>query len=179
MVYMITFTINTPPMLAYIYHTWILWVNILMNKTAKIKNCNLHIGQFEASARPPHWIPWRQGTRSIFQKMCSPRRHFLHNLKRSMAEAIAKISTCSKVGQLYKIVISWKLMCCSCCLLQLCWHLIKFLATSLESCEGIIPEPDGVFGRVWQIAQVLSYFSWSAFRLRICVIRKKKQHNIS
>ena len=78
MVYMITFTINTPPMLAYIYHTWILWVNILMNKTAKIKNCNLHIGQFEASARPPHWIPWRQGTRSIFQKMCSPRRHFLH-----------------------------------------------------------------------------------------------------
>ena len=26
MPYMVTFTINIPPMLAYIYHTWILWV---------------------------------------------------------------------------------------------------------------------------------------------------------
>ena len=26
MLYMVTFTINIPPMLAYIYHTWILWV---------------------------------------------------------------------------------------------------------------------------------------------------------
>ena len=25
MLYMVTFTINIPPMLAYIYHTWILW----------------------------------------------------------------------------------------------------------------------------------------------------------
>ena len=25
MPYMVTFTINIPPMLAYIYHTWILW----------------------------------------------------------------------------------------------------------------------------------------------------------
>ena len=28
MLYMVTFTINIPQMLAYIYHTWILWVYI-------------------------------------------------------------------------------------------------------------------------------------------------------
>ena len=27
MPYMVTFTMNIPPMLAYIYHTWILWLH--------------------------------------------------------------------------------------------------------------------------------------------------------
>ena len=34
LLYMVTFTINIPPMLAYIYHTWILWD--MIGKSPKI-----------------------------------------------------------------------------------------------------------------------------------------------
>ena len=35
MLYMVTFAINMTPMLAYIYHTWILWVMIYSNNNQK------------------------------------------------------------------------------------------------------------------------------------------------
>jgi hypothetical protein len=55
MLYMVTFTINIPPMLAYIliYHTWILWVLILYTHHVCFLKCfPIH--------RPIEWISFRE-----------------------------------------------------------------------------------------------------------------------
>ena len=76
MVYMVTFTINIPPMLAYIYiyHTWILWVCLV--DTIKI------------TRKPPvSSVTWLAGKASRNTRMVFPARNlhlyysFIMNLK--------------------------------------------------------------------------------------------------
>ena len=56
MPYMVTFTINIPPMLAYIYHTWILWDIYMGLKPVKCP-LNQSIGVIKAGNRNSNsWV---------------------------------------------------------------------------------------------------------------------------
>ena len=57
-IYMVTFTSNIPQMLAYIYHTWILWVHVI----------NKWYPNFEAPYAPDFCIP---GMMASFLSECS------------------------------------------------------------------------------------------------------------
>ena len=59
---MVTFTINIPPMLAYIYHTWILWVTVFGFTDTTTSACPAPSRRDLLYANPARWIlpqgPW-------------------------------------------------------------------------------------------------------------------------
>ena len=63
MLYMVTFTINIPQMLAYIYHTWILFVWYGMQWNASfMANCPRGHWVHSAHRSVDGWIPQEMGT---------------------------------------------------------------------------------------------------------------------
>ena len=69
MVYMVTFTINVPPMLVYIYHTWILWG---IHESSTSKTLRIRISR-SPSDKNHHNIP---------QENAIPRARALSSIKR-------------------------------------------------------------------------------------------------
>ena len=83
MVYMVTFTINVPPMLVYIYHTWILWG---IHESSTSKTLRIRISR-SPSDKNHHNIP---------QENAIPRARALSSIKRCqiLSESPPKVGQC-------------------------------------------------------------------------------------
>ena len=72
--YLVTFTINIPQILAYIYHTWILWVIFLYYDGYNILHACESNRKHLAGLRTAAWTTWTQ-CRGRSSKMARP--HFM------------------------------------------------------------------------------------------------------